>query len=75
MKQKKKKKEKYLELVTCECGYNNQPYNIERYGTCTRCGKVLNKKAKFDYEMFCKLRMWRGHKDGERVTSKNKEEK
>lgn len=67
------KKNKELPLVKCECGYNNQKANVDRYGTCRGCGKILNKKAKFDYEMFCKLRMWRGHKHGERVTSKNKE--
>lgn len=50
---------KKLKLVPCECGYNNKEYNIKRYGTCTRCGKVLDKKARFDYEMICKLKLWR----------------
>ncbi len=70
----KKNIEKSLNLIKCdECSYYNHKSNIEKYGTCLRCGSVLNKKAKFDYEMFCKLRMWRNHKSGERVTSKNKE--
>lgn len=51
---------KDLKHVTCdECGYNNKTYNVERYGTCTHCGKVLDSKAKYKYEMFCKLRLWR----------------
>ena len=70
----KKYDKSFDELVKCDkCGYNNKKFNIEKYGTCLRCGSVLNKKAKFDYEMFCKLRMWRNHKPGERVTSRNKE--
>lgn len=56
------KKKKYVEdlgNIKCECGYQNHKENIERYGTCRGCGKVLDPKAKFDYEMFCKLRRWR----------------
>jgi predicted Zn-ribbon and HTH transcriptional regulator len=60
-----KKDKKIIPLVVCECGYNNQPENIQKYGTCRRCGKVLDKKAKFDYEMICKLRLWRGKRHGE----------
>lgn len=58
MKRKKKDK-KFLKGVKCECGYFNQEENIKRYGTCKLCGKVLDQKAKFDYEMFCRLRLWR----------------
>lgn len=57
-----KKDKKRFELVICECGYNNQPWNVKKYGTCTRCRKVLDKKAKFDYEMICKLKLWRNKK-------------
>lgn len=56
---RKKKETKHLDLVKCECGYQNQPENVARYGTCTRCRKVLDKKAKFDYEMYNKLKLWR----------------
>lgn len=55
------KKKKYVDLgnIKCECGYQNHKENIMRYGTCKFCGKVLDKKAKFDYEMYCKLKRWR----------------
>ena len=62
------KKEKVkIEFITCECGYNNQPNNIKKYGSCRRCGKVLDPKAKFEYEMVCKLHLWRNKKRGERI--------
>lgn len=51
---------KKIKHVVCECGYYNQPWNVRIYGTCTRCGKVLDKKAKYRYEMNKKLRLWRG---------------
>lgn len=57
-----KKNLKTLGLISCECGYNNQPANIKRYGTCTGCGKVLDGKAKLEYEMYCRLKLWRYHK-------------
>lgn len=51
---------KWTYRVTCpDCKYQNKKENVERYGTCILCGKVLDKKAKFDYEMFIKLRRWR----------------
>lgn len=31
--------------VTCECGYNNAKRRFVLYGTCLRCGKILDKKA------------------------------
>lgn len=60
-------KKKFVKHVVCECGYHNQPWNVEKYGTCTRCGKVLDSKAKFDYEMLVKLRLWRGKRKGEKI--------
>lgn len=57
-----KKDKKLVELVTCKCGYNNQPENVARYGTCRGCGAVLDSKAKFNYEMYNKLRLWRKRK-------------
>lgn len=62
-----KKEEARVEFVTCDCGYNNQPYNVEKYGTCRGCGKVLDAKAKFEYEMVCKLRLWRNKRRGKRI--------
>lgn len=58
---KKHKKEK-LDLVICECGYNNQPENVAIYGTCRGCGKVLDSKVKFKREMYHRLRLWRKKK-------------
>lgn len=57
-----KKKRKYVEFVICECGYNNQPENVARYGTCRGCGKVLDKKVMFQREMNKRLRLWRKKK-------------
>jgi hypothetical protein len=54
-----KKDKKFVELITCDCGYNNQPENVARWGTCTKCGKVLDKKAKYKIEMYQRLRLWR----------------
>ncbi len=54
------KKEKFVPGIKCECGYQNKEFNVRTYGTCTRCGKVLDSKAKFNYEMFTRLRLWRG---------------
>ena len=54
-----RKKVKDLGNIKCECGYQNHKENVARYGTCKGCGRGLDKKAKFDYEMYCKLRLWR----------------
>lgn len=50
----------YIHNLQCpDCKYQNHIANIKRYGTCRLCGKVLDEKAKFRYEMFIKLRRWR----------------
>ena len=50
----------FLTTKVCDkCGYRNQEKNYKRYGTCTRCGAVIDAKAKFNYEMITKLRLWR----------------
>lgn len=54
-----KKDKKIIPLVTCECGYNNQPEKVAIYGTCRGCGKVLDKKVKYKREMYQRLRLWR----------------
>ena len=53
------KKDIPLKGIKCECGYFNQEKNVLVYETCRGCGKILNPKNKFKYEMFCKLRMWK----------------
>lgn len=38
-------------FTTCECGYNNKKDRLEIYGTCLRCGKILNQKAYLRYKI------------------------
>lgn len=52
--------EKKEKLIKCECGYQNKKFNVQIYGTCTRCRKILDEKAYFKHEMNEKLRLWRG---------------
>lgn len=54
-----RKKVKDLGNIKCECGYQNHKENVERYGTCKGCGKTLDAKAKYRYEMYVKIRLWR----------------
>lgn len=43
--------------VTCEyCGYNNERARFLQFGTCLKCGKVLDKKTYFKIEMLKKLK-------------------
>ena len=50
----------FLKGKVCDkCGYRNQEKNWKLYGTCTRCGAVLDEKIKFKYEMYTKLKLWR----------------
>lgn len=57
------KKDDFLnKYVKCECSYNNNVERLKIYGTCLRCGKVLDKEAKFKYEMNKKLKLWRNKK-------------
>ena len=55
----RKKKLKPLDNIICECGYQNHKTAIQTFGVCKGCGKVLDPKAKFNYEMYCRLRLWR----------------
>ena len=51
-------KEKQIASVTCDqCKYCNKLYFIQIYGTCHLCGKVLDPKAKYKYEMRKKLHL------------------
>lgn len=54
-----KKEFKNDNIICPDCDYNNHKDTIARFGTCKRCGKVLDSKAKYNYEMFCRLRLWR----------------
>lgn len=58
----KKKKEPLMNYVKCECSYNNNPERLKAFGTCLRCGKVLDEKAKYRYEMNKRLKLWREKK-------------
>lgn len=53
----RKKKKKLEPNIQCECGYCNKEAIIKIYGTCNLCGKVLDPKAKYRYEMKKKLRL------------------
>lgn len=38
--------------ITCEnCGYNNERARFNQYGTCLKCGKVLDQKTYFMIQM------------------------
>lgn len=54
-----KNRKDFSNNIKCECGYFNKKESVLRYGTCRLCGKVLDEKAKYKYEMFCKLHLWR----------------
>ena len=59
----KNKEYKPLEFVVCPyCNYNNKPENAKKYGTCTRCKQIIDAKSKFQYEMVCRLKLWKGKK-------------
>ena len=57
-----KNKERKIWIVCPKCKYHNQKELVDRFGTCKFCNKVLDEKAKFKYEMFTKLRLWRNKK-------------
>lgn len=54
-----RRKVKDMGNIKCECGYENHKENVIRYGTCRFCGKILDSKANFNYQMYTKLRLWR----------------
>ena len=56
---KKKKKNIYENMIQCpKCGKWSIKSYVNIYGSCL-CGEVLDEKAKFKYEMFIRLRLWR----------------
>jgi len=54
------KSEKWEKHIKCTCGYNNKENNVKIWGTCRGCGKILDDRAYFKYQMNKKLRLWRG---------------
>ena len=39
-------KSKIREFVVCpKCGYNNEFYRFQNYGTCLRCNEIIDKKV------------------------------
>ena len=34
-------------FLTCSCGYNNRRDRLENFGTCLRCGKIIDKRSYF----------------------------
>lgn len=65
-----KNKEKDLWITCPNCGYHNQKEMISKYGTCKLCKRVLDNKAKYKYEMYCKLHLWSKKGTGFYETSK-----
>lgn len=64
-----KKRSDFLDNIICECGYQNKKESIQMFGTCKLCNKVLDPKAKFNYDMYCKLHLWKnkGARNGRKV--------
>ena len=57
-------KKRVINIICPECKYQNHKDNVNRYGTCRLCGKILDEKSKYKYEMFCRLKLWRYRKNG-----------
>ena len=49
-------KEKIMEdYITCDkCGYNNKKERFQAFGTCLKCGKVLDERIYFKAQMIRK---------------------
>ncbi len=48
-----------LNMIRCpKCGKYSKMSYIKSFGTCL-CGEVLDAKAKYYYEMYKRLRLWR----------------
>ena len=41
--------------VTCSCGYNNEKGRLRFFGTCLRCGKILDERVNFKRQIINKL--------------------
>ena len=49
---KRRYKEKINFIVCPYCGYNNEFYRFQNYGTCLRCHKVIDPKV------YLKRKLW-----------------
>lgn len=48
-------------LTLCsKCGYNVKEQYLRTYGSCLRCGNIMDEKIHFKYEMSKKMKLWRG---------------
>lgn len=49
MKHYEEKRNEFIEknYITCECGYNNRKNRLENFGTCLRCGKIIDERSYF----------------------------
>lgn len=43
-------------FIKCECGYHNKKDMINVYGSCHLCGKILDKKAYFNWQIKSRMR-------------------
>lgn len=51
--------EKKFNMIRCpKCGKYSKMSYVKQFGTCL-CGEVLDAKAKYYYEMYNRLRLWR----------------
>jgi len=54
-----KEKDFLDKMIQCpKCGKWSKKSYVQQYGSCL-CGQVLDEKAKYKYEMFIKLHLWR----------------
>ena len=49
MKHYEEKRNEFIEkkYITCECGYNNRKNRLENFGTCLRCGRIIDERSYF----------------------------
>lgn len=46
-----------VNYITCEkCGYNNERSRFMQFGTCLKCGKILDEKTYFMIEMMKRIK-------------------
>lgn len=48
-------RKKFIEemFVVCDkCGYNNEKYRFQKYGTCLRCKHVIDERLHFKHQLW-----------------------
>lgn len=53
-----KNREKFVKerFVTCKyCGYNNFKKRLENFGTCLRCGEIIDERSYFKVKLGGKI--------------------